>query len=220
MKTHTEHTHESKVIVSDFDGTMTKYDFYELVRTRLLPNTVPDYWQRYFDGAMTHFEALAAYFAEIRTDEATLLKLADDMELDPHLGESIQTLEDQRWDIIVASAGCRWYIEHHFKKAGINPLLYTNPGYFSPEQGLIMNYPKADEFLSKETGVDKEAIVRDALSRYATVVFAGDGKPDLAPALLVEPENRFARGWLAHTLEQQGKDFHRFDTWSDIAEVL
>lgn len=32
------------VLVSDFDGTMTRHDFYELAIERHLPASTPDYW--------------------------------------------------------------------------------------------------------------------------------------------------------------------------------
>ena len=60
----------SKVLVSDFDGTMTQYDFYKLAIEFLLPADTPDYWVEYRAGTITHFEALRRYFAAIRaTDE-------------------------------------------------------------------------------------------------------------------------------------------------------
>ncbi len=40
-------SHEKKgagVLVSDFDGTMTKYYFYKLAIEQLIPHDVPDYW--------------------------------------------------------------------------------------------------------------------------------------------------------------------------------
>ena len=54
-----------RILVSDFDGTMTRRDFYQLAVERLLPPDVPNYWAEYRAGRMTHFEALQAYFAAI-----------------------------------------------------------------------------------------------------------------------------------------------------------
>ena len=68
--------------------------------------------------------------------------------------------------------------------------------------------------------MDKLAIMRQALTESATVAFAGDGPPDLPPALLVPSERRFARGYLADALEKQGQGFSRFERWSEIADVL
>jgi 2-hydroxy-3-keto-5-methylthiopentenyl-1-phosphate phosphatase len=69
-------------------------------------------------------------------------------------------------------------------------------------------------------GISKRAVVEDQLSRGATVAFAGDGRPDAAPALLVPPERRFARGWLARHLEQRGQRYNPFEIWSEGARML
>jgi 2-hydroxy-3-keto-5-methylthiopentenyl-1-phosphate phosphatase len=68
--------------------------------------------------------------------------------------------------------------------------------------------------------VNKVAIVQDALKRSDCVAFAGDGRPDLRPALLVQPRLRFARGWLAEALSERGEGFYPFDRWSQIADQL
>jgi 2-hydroxy-3-keto-5-methylthiopentenyl-1-phosphate phosphatase len=52
------------------------------------------------------------------------------------------------------------------------------------------------------------------------VAFAGDGFPDADAARLVSSELRFARGDLAHVLTKEGLAFHRFEHWSEIAQVL
>jgi 2-hydroxy-3-keto-5-methylthiopentenyl-1-phosphate phosphatase len=69
-------------------------------------------------------------------------------------------------------------------------------------------------------GIDKKAVVRDALSRYERVIFAGDGPPDLGSALLVDSDNRFARGFLAQELRRLGERFHAFENWSEIVRSL
>jgi 2-hydroxy-3-keto-5-methylthiopentenyl-1-phosphate phosphatase len=73
---------------------------------------------------------------------------------------------------------------------------------------------------SESVGVDKSAVVRHALQVAALVAFAGDGLPDLQPALLVRPELRFARGFLAGTLRERGEAFRTFLRWSEIAREL
>ena len=63
-------THEtsSKILVSDFDGTMTRRDFYRLVLQRVPPET-PDYWGRYLAGEISHFDAINAVFGAWRPGE-------------------------------------------------------------------------------------------------------------------------------------------------------
>jgi 2-hydroxy-3-keto-5-methylthiopentenyl-1-phosphate phosphatase len=73
------------LLVTDFDGTMTRHDFYKLAAKSLLPPDIPDYWARYRAGQMTHFEALQAIFASIRADLATVRAVDSPMPTPPAL---------------------------------------------------------------------------------------------------------------------------------------
>jgi 2-hydroxy-3-keto-5-methylthiopentenyl-1-phosphate phosphatase len=208
------------ILVSDFDGTMTRHDFYDLVRKQWPLPPGDDPWEQYVAGRITHFEALAAIFARIRTDEATLLALVDRMETDPALPGAAQRLADHGWKVVVASAGCEWYLRRLLRRAGLAFEIHANPGEFSPATGLQMRLPEGSRFFRRSTGIDKTAVVRDALRQSDDVAFAGDGRPDLEPARLVAPERRFARGWLADALRRQGEVFQAFENWSEIADRL
>lgn len=209
-----------QVLVSDFDGTMTTYDFYDLVRRQwpLPPNDDP--WENYVAGRCTHFEALASIFGRIRCDEATLLALVDRMELDPALPESARRIGAAGWEIVVASAGCEWYLLRLLRGAALTFTVHANPGDFTPAGGLRLRLPEHSRFFTHTTGIDKVAIVRDALGRADQVAFAGDGRPDLAPALLVPAARRFARGWLAGELRARGEGFQPFENWTQLADQL
>jgi 2,3-diketo-5-methylthio-1-phosphopentane phosphatase len=208
------------VIVSDFDGTMTRNDFYKLAIERLLPPDMPDYWEGYRDGTLTHFEALRRYFAAIRATEADVLAVVRDMQLDPELPTAVRQLQDAGWTIVVTSAGCDWYIRKLLSEAGVDVTVYSNPGRFEPGRGLLMSMPPAGPFRSETLGVDKTAIIRHYLKCGGSVAFAGDGFPDADPARLVPDELRFARADLADVLRREGHAFHPFDRWSGIAETL
>ncbi len=209
-----------RILVSDFDGTMTKFDFFDLARRDLPTAADHDYWQDYVAGRITHFEALAGIFGSIRADWPGIEKVLVDMQLDPTLKDSVARLRAAGWEIVVASAGCGWYIERLLAQAGVELEVHANPGVFAPETGLRLTLPTASPYFKRETGIDKCAIVRAALARDPRAIFAGDGRPDLAPANLVAPENRFARGWLAHHLKTTGEPYRPFETWSQIAAAL
>jgi 2-hydroxy-3-keto-5-methylthiopentenyl-1-phosphate phosphatase len=83
-----------------------------------------------------------------------------------------------------------------------------------------MSPPVDSPFFSPANGIDKAAVVRDALRRVPVVAFAGDGRPDLEPALQVPPERRLARGWLADQLRKAGERFIPFDAWPEVADRL
>jgi 2-hydroxy-3-keto-5-methylthiopentenyl-1-phosphate phosphatase len=215
MRTPVQH-----ILVSDFDGTMTKYDFFDLARRDLPSAADHDFWQDFVDGKITHFEALAGIFASIRTDLPTIEDLVERMELDPSLPDSIHRLRAAGWEIVVASAGCDWYIRRLLAKAGVQLEVHANPGVFAPETGLLLSLPIDSPYFKRETGIDKSAIVQKALDFDPGAVFAGDGRPDLAPSKLVAPARRFATGWLAHHLKNDGEEFRPFETWSQIADAL
>src|SRR5271168_4712359 len=98
------------VLVSDFDGTMTRHDFYKLAIESLLPPDTPDYWAEYRTGEITHFEALRSYFAAIRASEDEVLAVVKQMELDANLPSAIESLGRAGWSVVITSAGCDWYI--------------------------------------------------------------------------------------------------------------
>jgi 2-hydroxy-3-keto-5-methylthiopentenyl-1-phosphate phosphatase len=179
-----------------------------------------DPWEQYVAGRLTHFEALAAIFARIRTDEATMLNLVDRMELDPALPAAARALREHGWTITVASAGCEWYLLRLLRQAGLALEVHANPGEFSPATGLRMKLPENSRFFSPSTGIDKVAVVKDALRRSTEVAFAGDGRPDLESCLLVPAKRRFARGWLADELRRRGERFNHFEDWAELARTL
>jgi 2-hydroxy-3-keto-5-methylthiopentenyl-1-phosphate phosphatase len=209
-----------KVLVTDFDGTLTRRDFYELVRSELVPRGTPNYWDQYRTGQITHFQALAGYFASITADEATVLELVNRMEIDPRLKTAVAELQDAGWRIVIASAGCRWYIDRLLAQAGVQLELHANLGTFQPGRGLLMELPKDSAYFSPTHGIDKAAVVNQSLASTQTVAFAGDGYPDFDAAKLVPATLRFARGDLAETLTREGLPFHPFHEWSEVARYL
>ncbi len=208
------------LLVTDFDGTMTRHDFYKLAAESLLPPDMPDYWAEYRAGRITHFEALQAIFASIRADKETVMAVVDRMELEPDLRLVLDRLKRSGWEVVVTSAGCDWYIQILLAQAGVDLPVWANPGRYEEGRGLLMELPKSSPFFSPSLGIDKTAVVRQAIAQGRRVAFAGDGFPDIEPARLVSAGLRFACGDLAQVLTREGLAFHRFVRWSQIADVL
>jgi 2-hydroxy-3-keto-5-methylthiopentenyl-1-phosphate phosphatase len=214
-------TRDGGILVSDFDGTMTRHDFYRLAIESLLPKDIPDYWSEYRRGTSTHFEALQKYFASIRVIEKDVLAVVDRMELDPGLPEAVNSLRRAGWKVVVVSAGCEWYIRRLLDKAGVEEVLvYANPGIFENGKGLLMRMPTDSAYLSHSLGVDKKKVVSTYLDAGEIVAFAGDGFPDADSARLVPSDLRFARGDLADELDSEGLEYQPFSSWSEIARAL
>ncbi len=210
---------QDKVLISDFDGTMTKYDFFRVALSRMPPAAAAP-WKRYEQGAMSHFDALALIFSRMRITQPELDALLVEMRLEHGLSAAVDKLNRAGWQLVIASAGCEYYVERMLFRAGIDAAIHANPGSFIPGKGLAMSKELMSPFYSAETGVDKAAIVKWYLDRGCETAFAGDGSPDLAPALLVTAERRFARGWLADELEKRREPFVRFERWPEIEGYL
>lgn len=212
------------VLVTDFDGTMTANDFYKLATSRLLPPDVLSHWQDYREGKLTHFEALRNIFSQLRAPESALDELVRDMRPDSDVHTSVAGLRQAGWRIVVASAGCMWYIERVLAAAGLNIghdlEVHANPSHYAPDTGLGMSMPEDSPYCCTETGVDKATIVRSFLAQGYRVAYAGDGFADLDAALLVPPELRFARADLMEALNARGATAKSFDRWRDVAQTL
>lgn len=210
-----------KIFVSDYDGTITEKDLYSLLSERYIPADTPDYFAQYREGRISHFEAMAAYFAFAPTEEKQIDDLLDASCADPELGGSAALLQRAGWELWIVSAGSSWYIERALRRAGVAATVCSNPGHLENGRGLVLEKLDASSpYYSASVGVDKSAVVRHALDIAETVAFAGDGLPDVQAALLVRAELRFARGVLAEELGARGEAFQPFSRWSEIARKL
>src|SRR5436190_808395 len=90
-------------LVTDFDGTLTRHDFFDLVLRRLVPEGTPDSWGEFLQGRLNHFETLRAIFASIRADESEVLRLVEALEPDPDLAAAVALLGRAGWEVVVAS---------------------------------------------------------------------------------------------------------------------
>lgn len=209
-----------RVLVSDFDGTMTRHDFFELARAELVPPGGRDYWAEHQAGRLTNFEALAGIFASIRGDESAVMEVARRCELDPRLAEGLARLRAAGWEVVVVSAGCRWYIDRLLAERGIELGVIANPGELLPGGGLVMRQPTGAPYHAVATGVDKAFVVATLQAAGIDVAFAGDGRPDRKAAGLVAAARRYARRDLAAELSADGESFVPFERWYQVVEHL
>lgn len=210
------------VFVTDFDGTMTAVDFFDVILDVVPTDTMPDYWGDCVAGRLTHVEALHGIFQHAPRDLAVLESLLPKTKLDPRTADAVQRLRSTGWDIVVVSAGSQWYIDRILALIAKDVRIIANPGGFTPEAGLSMTWPPRDvPWYSAHFGIDKAAIIRELQTRgVKQIAFAGDGRPDVAAARLVTAENLFAKSWLAEVLSAEQRGYRRFENWSEIADAL
>jgi 2,3-diketo-5-methylthio-1-phosphopentane phosphatase len=209
-----------KILISDFDGTMTQKDFYIYLRETVLPASTYDYWADYMNGKLTHFETIKAYFSSIEWPEEKIIEGLKHLGFDPQIKNSLIELENNEWEVKVVSMGSDWYIKKIFAAHCINKDVLSNKGTFIEGKGLLIEQPADETYKDPNTGVSKSKVIEWAKQNYDIVAFAGDGPPDYEPSLLVSPEYRFAKGFLGDKLKENNQDFIEFDKWSEIARTL
>ncbi len=72
---HSDREAQRKLLVTDFDGTLTRRDFFQLVVEAYAPEALAEFWDGYRAGRYSHFEALEGIFGCIRGSEADLLRV-------------------------------------------------------------------------------------------------------------------------------------------------
>ena len=133
-------------LVSDFDGTFTRREFYDLAMQDGLVEGSPDYWTAYAAGRISHFDAISGIFSHLRCSEAAMRALVARMEPDPKAPDALRALGSAGWDAALVSNGCQWYIDIVLERLGLAeaglPLpVYACPGRFVEGQGLLMEAP-------------------------------------------------------------------------------
>jgi 2-hydroxy-3-keto-5-methylthiopentenyl-1-phosphate phosphatase len=114
------------ILVTDFDGTITTGDFFELVRRRW--PQVPDPWDQALAGAIPMREALRRIFAGARGTRDELLSLCEQSGVGLEFGDAFRQLQQAGWRIIVASAGCDFYIHHTLGRVGVQAEVVAHRG--------------------------------------------------------------------------------------------
>lgn len=217
-------TGKAPLLVTDFDGTLTHTEFYQVAVEDLVAEDISRFWDDYVGGRLSHFDALHEIFARTRgTEEAIVARARERMGPTADTVEALRRMRGAGWEVHVVSAGCAWYIERLLGAHGVLDLVqvFANPGVLRRDGALLMQRPEAGfAHADANLGVSKASVVRTALRERDRIAFAGDGRPDLEAALLVPPERRFATGWLAEHLSQKGLPFRRFARWEEVAEAL
>ena len=115
------------------------------------PPGTPDFWAEYMAGEITHFEAIRKTFAAAPAGEAALVAAGtqDGARARPR-GRGRAASEGRAGGVVVASAGCLWYINMLLDKAGVDLEVHANPGHIEDDR-LAMTWPVDSPYFSPET---------------------------------------------------------------------
>ena len=175
-------------LVTDFDGTISDDDFFDLVAKKYLSPKSLEPWSLYLEGKISHLEALKQVFAQIKIPEKELKIFIRNIKIDKNFVKVAQYCSQHKIPVYMCSAGCDYYIKISLgsviDKYDIH--LITNHGEYNPQTGLIMIPPENSPFYDKNVGISKAGVVSYLQKQGFKVVLCGDGPPDFAPAQIAD----------------------------------
>lgn len=208
-------------LVTDFDGTITKIDFFHLVIDRLLEERDIEPWEDFEAGKITHFEALKRIFEKIRLTTEELHEFIREIPVEECFLDTVEFCRKNNIDIYIVSAGADYYIKYILEKLGVknNINIVANKSLYKPGAGLEMFRLDEDSpFYSYEYGVAKANAVKHLKNQNKKVVFAGDGTPDFVAAK--EADKVFARGALLKLCRKNNVEADELDSYCRVLEYL
>ncbi|MDR0952994.1 MAG: MtnX-like HAD-IB family phosphatase [Elusimicrobiota bacterium] len=207
--------------VSDFDGTITKKDFFQMAADELLDKTAMAPWYDYKAGRITHVEALSKIFAQIHIPQAQMDAFIASIEVDTFFHKTMAFCSKVKMPVYICSAGTEYYINKRIAKEvkEYNITLLSNGGDYSPKSGLILTPPPpTSPFYNKDTGISKEALVAKLQKDGYYTVYAGDGPPDIKAAKIANAV--FARRTLLKMCQEANIKTLKFDSFKDILDYF
>lgn len=206
------------IFISDFDGTLTDRDFYQMVMDRFPENKGKDAYKRWVNEEIGVFEFLDNVFNSINRSEEEIYQTILEVPFDKYAKGFIDSVKRAGGDFIVLSAGTRYYIDRLFKHYGIEDVnIISNKGEYK-DGAILMTADKGTYYYNDRYGIDKGLVVENYKKEYKKVYFAGDSEPDTRGA--AKADVVFARSHLKKLLTDRNIPFIGVDNFNDIGNHL
>ncbi len=206
------------VFISDFDGTLSKEDFYQMVIDKYIGDRGRQLFKEWREGKHLDKDFLGMIYSSINRDEDEIMEDILRIELDDYAINFIEKVKASGGEFVILSAGTSYYIERLLKAKGIEGIkLYSNAAEYR-DRGIHLTIDESSEFYSERYGIDKAKVVAYYKTIYDKVYFAGDSQPDIAPARLADMA--FAKSALREMLEKENIEYVPVDTYKEVEEYL
>jgi 2-hydroxy-3-keto-5-methylthiopentenyl-1-phosphate phosphatase len=207
----------SRLIVVDFDGTITERDTLD----EMCRIYAPEAWEAAESDlqqrTMTLREVITAEFAPIKGDHDTIVsETVDRAEVRAGFGQFVREAEQAGDRVVVVSSGFESVIRPILAREGLGGLeVVAHDVRFTPEGGVV-DFRHGE--LCPVCGEECKRSVVDAMRDGREVVYVGDGYSDRCAAQAADI--RFARRTLAAHLDRMGVDYTPFDDFDSIRREL
>lgn len=105
--------------VSDFDGTISKQDFYIVMMDKYFPEG-RKLFQKWRAGGLKDIDFLSSIFQSINQDEEQIIKDILNIPIDEYVPDFIKRVQTSGADFYILSAGTDYYIKHILRKNNVD----------------------------------------------------------------------------------------------------
>lgn len=203
--------------VSDFDGTISKKDFYLIMMDKYFPEG-RELMKQWKAGDMKDIDFLSSVFTSIHQEEEQIIEDILSIPIDEYVPKFIKHVRENGGDFFILSAGTDYYIHHILSKYGVKDVkVYSNEGYYH-EKNVHMNIDKSHRHYSERYGIDKSRVIQDLKEEYEKVFFIGDSEPDSHPAVYADVT--FAKNGLQDLLRKKNIPFIPVEDFEEVKKYL
>lgn len=203
--------------VSDFDGTISKRDFYKIVMEKYFPEG-ENLFIKWKNGEMLDIDFLHTVFTSIDQDEEQIINDILSIPIDEYVPTFIREVQEHGGDFYILSAGTDYYIHHILKNFEINNVkVFSNEGHFK-KKNIQMNIDKEHPHYSERYGIDKSKVIQELKEKYDIIYFAGDSEPDSHPAKYADVT--YAKSELQTILQEKEITYIAVENFNEIETDL
>jgi 2-hydroxy-3-keto-5-methylthiopentenyl-1-phosphate phosphatase len=207
----------SRILVVDFDGTITEDDLLDTIAGRFGDPVVYQEVEDGLDeGRMPLREVITREFAPVRKplDEVVRWEL-ENVKIRAGFRELVELAHERGWRFVIVSSGFHELIEPILERESVEVELHANRVDPDPAGWRVLWQYEEDCEVCGESC--KRSVVQE-FAQEEEIVYIGDGYSDRCAA---EASDRvFATRGLARYLDERGLPYERFDDFHEVAGRL
>jgi 2,3-diketo-5-methylthio-1-phosphopentane phosphatase len=209
-----------KIIVSDFDGTITKKD----TLSKFLEDYANPRWldieNDWRDGKFGSQECLTRQFALVPNLSPNLVhEFLKTIEIDEGFIPFCKNLKKKNIPIIILSDGLDYFIYKILERYHLDDInVITNHAYFNEYEKFIIEFPNDSSKCLNNAGTCKCKVVKSLKKMYKTVCYVGDGASDFCVSKL--PDVVFAKSGLVEYCKNNNVKYTEYKSYNDLIEYI
>lgn len=206
---------KEKIIVSDFDGTITQQDTLSTFLKRYADADwlqLEEMWEK---GDIGSAECLVRQFDMVPDISPEMIdEYLDTLQIDPFFKEFNEKRLKNGIDFLILSDGIDYFINRILQKNDIhNVKIVSNHGEFIGDKFTI-TFPNQNADCKKASGTCKCDIIKNLRADYVNIFYIGDGTSDICVAN--KADYLFAKSTLLNYCKKTNIECIEYETYKEV----